>query len=403
MRVRDARVAAERRVDRAARRRVALHEREVDAPHAAIGELLRRARPAPRPSSRPPAGRSCPCRGDARCRRAARRRAPARAQQRVEQRAVRLAGAGMHDQAGRLVDDDQVGVLVHDLERHALRRRGDRVRRRAAARAPRCSPPVTGLRAAAALAVDRDVAGLQPGLQAVARVLREQARQRLVEAQPAELRAARWQRHRRGEAPPRPSRAIIFAVPCVRSLLAAALPRRRPARSPAAARFFGQRTRPSAGRRSAFTARRRTRWRGKDWAKAIKYLEKLEARYPYGRFAQQAQLEVAYATGRTASAPRRSPPPTASSSSIRTMPNVDYAWYLKGLINFNEHVGRPRQRDHARHDRPRSQGVARGVRRVQGSGDALPGVEVRRRIRRRACATSSTRSPRTRCTSRATT
>src|SRR6266851_3855744 len=33
----------------------------------------------------------------------------------------------------------------------------------------------------------------------------------------------------------------------------------------------------------------------KSWDKAIKYLEKLEARYPYGRFAQQAQLDVAYA------------------------------------------------------------------------------------------------------------
>src|SRR4051812_7242471 len=32
----------------------------------------------------------------------------------------------------------------------------------------------------------------------------------------------------------------------------------------------------------------------KEWAKAIKYFEKLEARFPYGRFAQQAQLEVAY-------------------------------------------------------------------------------------------------------------
>src|SRR6185503_16188958 len=32
----------------------------------------------------------------------------------------------------------------------------------------------------------------------------------------------------------------------------------------------------------------------KDWTKAIKYLEKLEARFPYGRYAQQAQLEVAY-------------------------------------------------------------------------------------------------------------
>src|SRR5437773_1851900 len=33
----------------------------------------------------------------------------------------------------------------------------------------------------------------------------------------------------------------------------------------------------------------------RDWTKAIKYLEKLEARYPFGRYAQQAQLEVSYA------------------------------------------------------------------------------------------------------------
>ena len=30
------------------------------------------------------------------------------------------------------------------------------------------------------------------------------------------------------------------------------------------------------------------------WENAVKFLEKLEARYPYGRFAQQAQLELAY-------------------------------------------------------------------------------------------------------------
>ena len=56
----------------------------------------------------------------------------------------------------------------------------------------------------------------------------------------------------------------------------------------------------------------------KDWPRAMKYLEKLEARYPYGRFAQQAQLEIAYATGRTASAPRGSRRWTASSRCIRT-------------------------------------------------------------------------------------
>jgi outer membrane protein assembly factor BamD len=30
------------------------------------------------------------------------------------------------------------------------------------------------------------------------------------------------------------------------------------------------------------------------YTNAIKYLEKLEARYPYGRYAQQAQIELAY-------------------------------------------------------------------------------------------------------------
>lgn len=73
--------------------------------------------------------------------------------------------------------------------------------------------------------------------------------------------------------------------------------------------------------------------------KAIKYFEKLEARFPYGRYAQQAQLEVAYAYYRqqeTASAI------AACDRFIRlhpNHPNVDYAYYLKGLANFNGDLG----------------------------------------------------------------
>jgi outer membrane protein assembly factor BamD len=76
-----------------------------------------------------------------------------------------------------------------------------------------------------------------------------------------------------------------------------------------------------------------------DWQKAVKYLEKLEARYPYGRFAQQAQLEVAYAQWKD------NERATALASADRFIklypnhPNVDYAYYLKGLINFNEQIG----------------------------------------------------------------
>jgi outer membrane protein assembly factor BamD len=78
---------------------------------------------------------------------------------------------------------------------------------------------------------------------------------------------------------------------------------------------------------------------GKDWPKAIRYLEKLEARYPYGRYAQQAQLEVAYAYWKD---DERVSAIAAVDRFIKMYPNhpsVDYAWYLRGLINFNEKQG----------------------------------------------------------------
>jgi outer membrane protein assembly factor BamD len=77
----------------------------------------------------------------------------------------------------------------------------------------------------------------------------------------------------------------------------------------------------------------------KDWPRAVKYLEKLEARYPYGRFAQQAQLEIAYAHWKDG---ERASGIAAVERFIKMYPNhanVDYAWYLKGLINFNDQYG----------------------------------------------------------------
>lgn len=72
---------------------------------------------------------------------------------------------------------------------------------------------------------------------------------------------------------------------------------------------------------------------------AIKLYEKLESRYPYGRFAQQAQIETAYAyykSGEPGSAI------AAADRFIKLHPNhpsVDYMYYLKGLANFNEDLG----------------------------------------------------------------
>lgn len=76
-----------------------------------------------------------------------------------------------------------------------------------------------------------------------------------------------------------------------------------------------------------------------NYEKAIQYFEKLEARYPYGRYAQQAQLEVAYAYYKS------NEPVSAIAAADRFIklhpnhPYVDYAYYLKGLVNFNEDSG----------------------------------------------------------------
>ena len=67
--------------------------------------------------------------------------------------------------------------------------------------------------------------------------------------------------------------------------------------------------------------------------------EKLEARYPYGRYAQQAQIEIAYAYYKA------NEPASALAACDRFIklhpnhPNVDYIYYLKGLVNFNDDLG----------------------------------------------------------------
>ncbi len=76
-----------------------------------------------------------------------------------------------------------------------------------------------------------------------------------------------------------------------------------------------------------------------NYTRAIKLFDTLEGRFPYGRHAQQAILEGAYSNYRAGETG------TAVASCdrfIRTYPNspnVDYAYYLKGLVNFREDQG----------------------------------------------------------------
>lgn len=76
-----------------------------------------------------------------------------------------------------------------------------------------------------------------------------------------------------------------------------------------------------------------------NYSRAIKLYETLEARYPYGRYAQQAQMDLAYTNYKAGE------PELAIAACDRFMrlhpthPNLDYIYYLKGLVFYNESVG----------------------------------------------------------------
>jgi outer membrane protein assembly factor BamD len=76
-----------------------------------------------------------------------------------------------------------------------------------------------------------------------------------------------------------------------------------------------------------------------NYEQAIRLYESLQSRYPYGRYAQQALLEIAYANYRQGEAEAAV---SAADRFIKQYPNnphVDYAYYVKGLANFNGEIG----------------------------------------------------------------
>lgn len=75
-----------------------------------------------------------------------------------------------------------------------------------------------------------------------------------------------------------------------------------------------------------------------NYEKAVKQFERLQARFPYGRYAQQAQMEIAYAYYKHS---EPAPALVALDNFVKMYPNsphLDYVYYLKGLINFNENI-----------------------------------------------------------------
>lgn len=86
-------------------------------------------------------------------------------------------------------------------------------------------------------------------------------------------------------------------------------------------------------------AEARTEMASGSYVKARELYQKLEARFPFSRHAQQALMEIAYTyykEGESAQAI------TTADRFIRQYPNnpsIDYMYYLKGLSSFNEDLG----------------------------------------------------------------
>ena len=72
-----------------------------------------------------------------------------------------------------------------------------------------------------------------------------------------------------------------------------------------------------------------------DYDKAVKYYKKLESRFPFGVYGKQALLDLAYVHF------KNDEPDSSVSAAERFIklypqnPHVDYAYYIKGLANYN--------------------------------------------------------------------
>jgi outer membrane protein assembly factor BamD len=258
----------------------------------------------------------------------------------ILQSALPVSIAGMDDQAGGLVDDQHVLIFEHDIQRDVFRQNfgvgfdWNRAQHNGltAKDLVFCCPRI---------ASNKDFTELDPTLQLAAGIFREQLGQRLIEPQSSAL-LGDHPRHLSGG-------QLVFAI----------------IRAPAVAHHHGVTALKKVKRNFVVSivmlllgacasepydetrdwsvdkiySEAKSELDAGNFTKALKLLEKLEARYPYSRYAAQAQIETAYAHWKD------NEPALALADCDRFIklhpnhPSVDYAYYLKGRINFNEDVG----------------------------------------------------------------
>ena len=76
-----------------------------------------------------------------------------------------------------------------------------------------------------------------------------------------------------------------------------------------------------------------------DYAKCGKYFEKLEGRFPFGPYSQQAQINTAYCYWKAQEQVQALVAIDRFIKLHQGSPNLDYGYYLRGLISFNDDLG----------------------------------------------------------------
>lgn len=260
-------------------------------------------------------------------------------QQRVQQRTLRIAGARMNDQARWFIDDEYLVVLINYLQGNRLRVVRNFTHRRRI--------EFDGLAASHFIAlawrdaVNAHMSGNDPLLHLRTRYRRKHRGKSLVQSVAGELdrhhgatRASHAVRTSRCTEIQLSLRAIRFMLKIIHVMIKVVLlivvlaltgcaSTLDPTKDWTVEQFYDD---------------AKTLLDNERYEDAIQRYEQLQGRFPYGRYTEQAQLDVAYAYHKFAE------PALALAACDRfirqypTHPNVDYAYYLKGFITFpNKH------------------------------------------------------------------
>ena len=75
------------------------------------------------------------------------------------------------------------------------------------------------------------------------------------------------------------------------------------------------------------------------WDRAIVLYKTLQTRYPFGRYTEQSMLDLSYAYYKRFAADEALSTLDRFIRTYPTHPSVDYAYYLKGLVNYSQNLG----------------------------------------------------------------